>query len=223
MPAGITINSNGIGRIRETFRSYASHNRREVEFLWQDQSRKLANELYNVTAAIAPSRSEIAADVRALGWKIPTRFADGRIGRGLPGDWTGFALTKRERRKKGKPVDEAAFRAKRPTLAQMQAYVIALRSRARLFLASGWLGAIVDLGGSPKTSSGKVDRDRGGADITRSPGLITVEFWNRTPGIEGQNSKHDLVGKAVKARVADMLIYIRRKQTDALRLLKQAA
>ena len=227
---GIEISSSNTGRVREMFRQYTQYNKRDSDALAIDQTRKLANDLYNATAEIAPTRAEIAADVKALGWKIPTRFADGRLGRGTIKNWLGLAYAKQQRRirKRGRKSkkdhqDEATFMAGKPTLAQMQAFVIKLRNAARLYLASGWLGAIVDLGGSTKASSGFVDRDRGGATIFRSPGLVQVIFWNRTPGILTMQDKKDFVGKAIAARVSDMWEYIRRKQTEGLAYLKRAA
>ena len=227
---GIEINQSNTGRVREMFRTYATYNKREIDGLALDQSRKLATDLYVETAAIAPTKAEIAADVKALGWKIPTRFADGRMGRGTIRNWLGLAfakqqkrIRKRGRRSKKDHQDEATYMAGKPTLAQMQAFVIKMRDHARLFLASGWLGAIVDLGGTTKDSSGFVYRDRGGATVFRSPGLVQVIFWNRTPGILTMQDKKDFVGKAMARRVADMWVYIRRKQAAGLAYLKRAA
>ena len=227
---GIEINQSNTGRVREMFRQYTQYNRRETDALAIDQSRKLATDLYNATADIAPTRAEIAADVKALGWKIPAFFGDGRMGRGTAKNWLGLAfarqqgrIRKRGRKSKKDHQDEATFMAAKPTLAQMQAFVIKLRDKARLYLASGWLGAIVDLGGSTKSTSGFVDRNRGGATIFRSPGLLQVIFWNRTPGILTMQDKKDFVGKAMAARVADMWIYVRKKQAQGLAYLKRAA
>ena len=227
---GIEISSHNTGRVREMYRQYTQYNRRESDALAIDQSRKLANDLYNATAEIAPTRAEIAADVKALGWKIPSFFADGRMGRGTAKNWLGLAfakqqgrIRKRGRKSKMDHLDEQTFLALKPTLAQMQAFVIKLRDKARLYLASGWLGAIVDLGGTTKATSGFVDRNRGGATIFRSPGLVQVIFWNRTPGILTMQDKKDFVGKAIAARVADMWQYIRRKQVEGLQRLKRAA
>ena len=230
MAAGITISSTNAQAVRATFQQYVQHNKRDQDFLWRDQSRKLATDLYTETAAIAPSRAEIAAEVKQLGWRIPTRFADGRLGRGVAKNWLGYAYTKmrrrvrrRGRKTKADHLEEADFMAQRPTLQQMQQFVIDLRTKARLFLASGWLGAIVDLGGSVQATSGFVQRERGGATIFRSTGLVQVMFWNRTPGIETMQEKKDFVGKASARRVADMWVYIRRKMGDARASLKQAA
>ncbi len=178
MPAdGIHFNGSNAEAMRANFLAYARVNRRNTEQLIVDDYRKFATDLYVETAKIAPTRAEIAADVKALGWKIPRKFADGRLGRGVPAQWLGHALIKRNRRlrKKGRPskailAAEEAFMAQRPTLAQMQQFVIANRYNSRLYLASGWLGAIMDLGGSLRRTSGKIDRARGGAFVGRSPG-----------------------------------------------------
>ena len=159
MPGGIEINSNTT-RIREAFQQYAMYNKRNRETLFRDQARKLAVELYNQTAAIAPSEDDIAAKVRSLGWRIPKNFADGRIARGTKEQWVGVDWERRKpKRRRGRPTKRsaAAYQAKmdwffqdyyeRPTLDQMQQFVIMMRTQARLYLASGWLGAVVDLGG----------------------------------------------------------------------------
>jgi hypothetical protein len=230
MAGGINIDSSTAGKVRDTFRQYVQFNKRDQDFLWQDQSRKLAVDLYTETAAIAPTRAEIAADVKALGWKIPTKFADGRLARGTAAMWLNNALIKNRRvaRKRGRKskkdfLTERQFLAQKPTLSQMQQFVINLRTKARLFLASGWLGASADLGGSLSDTSGAVQHDRGGATVFRSPGLVQVLFWNRTPGIATMQEKKDFVGKANGRRVADMWVYIRRKMGEGRALLRQAA
>lgn len=218
----------------ETFRKYADWNHRDGAELFVDQTRKLATELYTQTAAIAPSEAEIAADVRAQGWKIPKRFADGREGRGSNRAWAGWSYwqaikNKTIKRFRGRGArqknweQESAMRDQKPTLAMMQAYVIALRKNARLFLASGWLGAIFDLGGSLKKSSGKVDHERGGAEIHHNPHGVEVVLWNRTPGIETMDQKTHFVAKAVAVRTADMWVYIRRKMDEAAKQIFRAA
>lgn len=227
--SGISISSSSsqLDSLRQTFRTYAAWNQRDSADLFLDQSRKLATELYQQTAAIAPSKSKIAADVKALGWKIPRKFQDGRTGRGVRAQWLGYAYSrsKASKRKRGRQsrgnaaAFEAAFESamnRKATLADMQKFVIAMRSNARLYLASGWLGAVLDLGGSVKNTSGRVDRSRGGAIIRRGQGSVEVEFWNRTPGIETMDAKHHFVAKAIAVRTLDMFAYIQRKRAEAL-------
>ncbi|HEX8312159.1 MAG TPA: hypothetical protein VF614_12625, partial [Chthoniobacteraceae bacterium] len=128
MPAGITSSlSSNAGSLNDTFARYAEWNRRDREQLFEDQSRKLATELYMQTAAIAPTKATIASKVKSLGWAV--------IKRGTPQQWVGRAVGRKSRRI-GRPSNEdrAAFEAareKKPTLAQMQAFVIAKRSNAR--------------------------------------------------------------------------------------------
>ena len=230
---GIQINSSTTLPVRETFREYARHNRRDTEFLWQDTSRKLATDLFVETdKAITPTKAEIAADVKKLGWKIPAFFKDGRIGRGTREMWEGLAYSKaaksvkrgrRGRRTRGEQILIDRKVSRRNRLKMMQDFVIGLRNKARKYLASGWLGAIVDLGGSPKLSSGAVDSDRGGAVVRRGNGLVEVEMWNRTPGIETMNAKANFVGRAIARRVADMMLYIERKRAEAAQIFSRRA
>ena len=235
MPGGIEINSNTT-RIREAFQQYAMYNKRNRETLFRDQARKLAVELYNQTAAIAPSEDDIAAKVRSLGWRIPKNFADGRIARGTKEQWVGVDWERRKpKRRRGRPTKRsaAAYQAKmdwffqdyyeRPTLDQMQQFVIMMRTQARLYLASGWLGAVVDLGGSVKASNGGVSRDRGGAFITRNEGLLAVTLWNRSVGIVDVDEQKGFSKKAIEVRVADMWKYVLRKEEEGLRRLARAA
>jgi len=239
---GITLSSSSsqLETLRGSFRHYAewytdAHPDANAAELFVDQGRKFATELYVQTAAIAPSNSEIASDVKAQGWEIPVKFADGRLGRGVAAQWLGYAwqkIVKGSPRRRGRPrkgetaareAGEEAFLSRKPTLAEMQAAVIKWRQNARLFLASGWLGAIADLGGSLSASSGKVDRGRGGAEIRHSAGLTEIILWNRTPGIETMNEQKGFVAKAIAVRAADMLVYVQRKMDEAARRYFRAA
>lgn len=237
---GLAIKSSS--RQRDTlcagFRLYArwytdAHPDQNLAELLDDQARKYATELYVQTAAIAPSEAQIAADVQAQGWKIPRKFADGRLGRGSPAQWTGTAYLqalkdKLIRKKRGRGAreknnaQENAFRDAKPTLEQMQQFVIKAREQARLFLASGWLNAILTLGGTLKGSSGQVDPSRGGAERKSLPGRLEIVIWNATPGIETMNEKKDFVGKARVVRVIDMMIYTKRKMEEAARRFLRA-
>lgn len=228
---GLTINSNAMDTAldlhREQLRTYMIWNQRDGAELFVDEMRKMATELYNQTAAIAPTKGEITSDVRKQGWAIPRKFPDGRLGRGVPRQWQGVAWQKLKQKvwkKRGRPRNgektreyaaEDEFFAQKPTLAMMQAFVIKIRNAARLYLASGWLGAILDLGGAAKNTSGAVDRARGGAIIRKGPGHVAVEFWNRTPGIEDMDAKHHFVDKAIAVRIVDMQAYIDRKRREA--------
>jgi len=205
-----------------------SHPDANLAELAVDQGRKYATELYNQTAAIAPSEAKLTADVEQLGWKIPKKFPDGRLGRGWPQQWTGHAYlqaikTKLIRKKRGRNAkaaniaQENAIRDAKPTLQQMEQAVIAWRKNARLFLATGWLPAVQTLGGSMKQSSGSVDPNRGGAEIRHIGDRHEVVIWNATPGIETMNEAKGFVARAAAVRIADMSIYIRRKMEEAAR------
>lgn len=255
MPRGIEINSNTT-RVREAFAQYASYRKRDREEAFRDQARKLAVELYNQTAAIAPTEAQVASTVRALGWHIPAYFGaaparDGkgrivgpapgsRIGRGVVAQWVGVAWEKQKpKRRRGRPTKaqqkrydkkQAAFfddYFSRPSLDQMQAFVIMMRTNARLYLASGWLGAVVSLGGSVKaraggqSGSGAVSSERGGAFVTVADGLMSVTIWNRSVGIEDVDAKRGFVAAAVAVRVEDMWVYVRRKEQEGLARLKR--
>lgn len=235
----MSTNSSQLENLRRGYKSYASwylgaHPDQDGEDLFIDQGRKFATELYNQTAAIAPTPAQIAADVTAQGWKIPRKFPDGRLGRGVPAQWLGVAYkaalkAKEIARKRGRgakafnDAQESSFLAQKPTLQVMQAFVIKNRVNAILNLASGWLGAIAELGGSLKERRGRgsiagyprQNAKRGGADIHRSPGRSEIVLWNETPGMTEMDAKHGIVAKAVTVRVADMIVYIRRKMDEA--------
>lgn len=237
MPTGRTLNLSSRDRrpFTDAFKKLAEWNHRDGAQLFVDATRKLAYDLEAQTAAIAPSESKIAADVRAQGWKIPTLFkragdSIGRLGRGWPNQWTEFDIRAQRKGKRGrktkaeKEAESAQRAAHRPTLSQMQAYVIKARTHARKYLASGWLGAILDMGGSIRGTNGDVDRERGGAIVKRSVTSVEITLWNRTPGIETMDAKKHFVDKAVAVRTADMLVYIRRKMDEAAnRIFRKAA
>lgn len=234
MANGITIDMSAASRLRETFREYAEWNEKDLRQTAIDKARVLAggiskktehgtvDGLYQTTAAVAPSEGRIEADVRARGWRIPEFFSKGagggmRIGRGLPRMWAHFAFKAARKGKRGRATkgDLAIRDDPKPTLGQMQAFVIAMRIRARKYLASGWLGSIADLGGNSPRSEISVDHERGGADIRESQGLLEVEFWNRTPGIEEVNARYGFAQEAINNSIADMEFYIARKKEEA--------
>jgi|GEM_PF-6526618 len=237
MPVGVTLNiSSNRGQYQRAFEKYASwytdaHPEANLSALFEDQSRKLAVELYNQTAEIAPSVEKLEADIKRQGWRIPAWFrgSRSRIGRGVPAMWLGTAFDRQPKPFKGrgaKAKNEAAreaWMAQKPTLAQMEAFVLKMRSAARLYLASGWLGAVVRLGGSVKSTSGQVDPARGGAEITRGQGISKVTIWNRTDGIVTMDLKKQFVEKALTVRAADMLVYVRRKMDEAAMKYLRAA
>jgi hypothetical protein len=209
----ITTNAN---EFAATFRRYAELNRRNLADLAIDQSRKLAIELYNQTAAVAPTQAQIAADVQKQGWKIPEKFPDGRLGRGTPGQWIGSAVAalprRRGRKSKARGAQEAAILSSKPNLQQMQAFVIKHRTRAIKYVASGWLGAVQDLGGSLKSSSGAVNSRRGRAEVADG----AVSIINDTPGMMAVDQKHGVIQKAINTRINDMRVYIARKIAESV-------
>ena len=189
-----------------TFRRYAEARQKDLNELMLDQGRKLATQLYVETAAVAPTKEQIAADVKKQGWKIPAFFKDGRMGRGTPRMWS-------EARRRGRPRQNTA-KPRRATLEQMQRFVIRWRVMHRLFVASGWLGAVSDLGGTLKATSGAIDKKRGRAEIQQGKGYTRITIVNDTPGILYVDGKHQVAKKAIVARIADMWVYIARKSRE---------
>jgi hypothetical protein len=234
---GITIKPGSSKPWMANFKQYAkwyteAHPDANAAELFVDQCRKTAVELYQQTVAVSPTKAEIVADVKSRGWHIPAFFGKverddkghiehgERIGRGLAKWWAAAAEKRRDKRRKGRPTTAAQKArderlSRRPTLAQMQAYAIAVRNKARLFVASGWLGASSDLGGSLSLSSGNIDHERGGAVISRQPGKTIVTLWNKTPGVEKLNARSHFVRVALIVRAADMAVYVRRKAAEA--------
>jgi hypothetical protein len=226
------------------FREYADwytdkHQDANAISIFKSRAQKLAYDLYAETAAIAPTDDQIEAAVHAQGWKIPKWFHDPdapkgfRIGRGPVSFWLEAAVKslpkRRGRKSKARKAQEAEIRGMMPTLDQMQAFVIAWRERARLYLASGWLPAIQDLGKHKlNPGAGRVDMGaaqgpspefqgtfarnrsemRGGAEVTEGQGTVRIRIWNRTPGMVEQDEKHHIVEKALLTQAMDMAAYI---------------
>ena len=179
-----------------TLRELVQWNHRDATDLFLAEGRKTATALYTATAEIAPTREEIASDVRALGWKIPKWFHTG----GARGWRFGRGKTTRDSGKK-------------MTLEQVIAKVVRIRFNHSKFMATGWLPAILDLGGS--TRSSKVDHSRGGATIARTPAEVKITMWNSTDGIEIMEAKDGFCARAFNARIADMQVYIARTTREA--------
>ena len=220
---GVTVSSSNADAHRQMFRVYCEANKRDNEQLFVDEARKYATELFVVTKSVAPSKAQITADVRAQGWHLPKFFKDGRLARGVPQNWLGLAwetmqrqIGKRGRRTKKNHLDEEAFMQQKPTLAEMQKFVIKLRMAARFFTASGWLPAVMRFGGSTKGTSGFTGPKHGSATLTRSEGRLRYTFTNATPDIAEQDRKHGIVATAKANRVADMKTYINRKIAEGL-------
>lgn len=227
---GTRIASSNNDLMAETFRLYAVARKRDDELLFIDEARKYATELYAVTADLAPTKAEITADVQKLGWKIPTRFADGRLARGVASNWLGLAwdnyyarVKKRGRRSKKSHKDEATVMAQKPTLQQMQAFVVKMRMAARKFLATGWLPAVERFGGSRNAAAGRVGVKHGSATLTRTEGRLTYTFTNSTPGIADMDQKHGIIAKASANWMADKQKYLLKKIGEGLVKLRRAA
>lgn len=187
-----------------------------------DRARKLAYELYKQTRKVAPTQQQITADVQKQGWKIPKYFPDGRVGRGEASQWAGVAVsllpTVRGRKSKARIAQEAAIRASKPTLEQMQAFVIRERSKAIGFVSLGWMAAYNQLGGA---GGDRVNPEQGRAEFHEDfQGLNgEVDIINDTPGILEVNAKHGVVQAAIQEQINDMGKYI----ADHLRQELQAA
>ena len=174
--------------------------------------------LYQFTKEGAPSMAQIAGDVKRQGWKIPVHFPDGRTGRGTPSQWAGVKVkqlpVRRGRPTKARLAEIAAIKAAKPTLQDMQKFVIAKRIRAIYYVATGWGGAAADLGGSFPGGDLISKKKRGYAESSVNGGSASITVVNDTPGILYVNKKTNLAVRALKARVADMKQYIRRKRAE---------
>ena len=186
----------------ETFRKYASFAHSVTgQALIKREAQKLASILYAETLKVAHTIAQVTADVVAQGWKIPTTFSDGRIGRGTPDQWTATAIatlpTKRGRKSKSRLQAEALIKAAKPTLADMQAFVIKHRAAHIGYVASGW----------------------GRHNVEISESEHEVEITNHNPGMAAVDAKHHVVDKAMAIRAVDMQDWIERQ----LHEMKEAA
>lgn len=180
--------------------------------IYRERALNLALKLYKATKDIAPTRAQIAADVIKQGWRIPEKFPDGRLGRGTPDQWSQTTVaalrTARGRKTRARTAEEAAILGQRPTLQQMQTFVIKYRSSHAGFIASGWLGALRDLGG--KTDGGRY----GHADVKD---VDQIEIVNDAPGCIEANQKHNFVAKGIADATADMAEYIATRLSEELK------
>jgi hypothetical protein len=169
-----------------------------------ERARNLAIKLYEATKVIAPTQSDIAADVQKQGWNIPEKFPDGRIGRGTPDQWIGAAIKSlpkvRGRKTTERKALESSMRGSKPTLQQMQAFVIKYRTAHAGFIASGWKGALWDLGGKATGGGfGRASVNDNGSEI---------EIVNNAPGAAAADAKHNFTQQGIADATADMEWYI---------------
>ncbi len=222
-------------QLAKTFRTYVELNGRNPIELLKKQALQLVigskgfGGLYQFTKEGAPTWGEISGAVKRQGWKIPVTFPDGRTGRGTPAQWAGVKINALPVRV-GRPTktrlgEIAAIKAAKPTLEDMQRFVIARRIRAIFYVATGWGGAAADLGGSFEGGEVISKKKRGYAEFSASGGSASVAVVNNTPGILYVNKKTNLAVRALKARVDDMKLYIRRKHAESAQAVgwKQAA
>ncbi len=211
--------------IASTFRTYVAINGRNPIELLKKQSIQLVigskgyPGLYQLTKEGAPTWGQIRGDVLRQGWKIPVTFPDGRTGRGTPEQWAGVKIkalpVRLGRPTKARVAEIAAIKAAKPTLEDMQRFVIAKRIRAIFYVATGWGGAAADLGGSFEGGELISKKKRGYAESEVNGDAVSISVVNDTPGILYVNRKTNLAVRALKARVDDMKLYIRRKQKEA--------
>lgn len=196
-------------KFADTMRRYADiysarHPEKGLGQIMLERARNLAIKLYQATKAIAPTQARIAADVQKQGWRIPTKFPDGRLGRGTPDQWIGTAIKAlpkvRGRKTKDRLALEQSIRDRKPTLQDMQAFVIKHRSAHAGFIASGWKGALWDLGG--QASGGGFGR------ATVIDNGNEIDLINNAPGATAADAKHGFVQKGIDDATADMAWYI---------------
>lgn len=212
MPEVIETNAPNFARqMRKYAEIYGPRHDKGLGEIVVERAGKLAFELYKQAKAIAPTKAQIAADVQKLGWRIPKEFPDGRMGRGEPRQWANFEIDTtlpkmgRGRKSTERRAQEQAIRAQKPTLTEMQNFVINFRSKHSGFVASGWTGALHDLG----VYGGGGNRSRyGGATTTQHGSDVTVYLVNDAPGVTEANAKYDFVSKAIDAQIKDMGDYI---------------
>lgn len=217
-----SLHSNAI-ELREKFKEYAEWNERDIDELGMKTVQKLVigakgvDGLYQTTKAIAPTPGTIEAKVRSLGWRV--------IKRGTPEKWSSSArknlpkvstkgMSKAERKAEMARRKAVLALAAQDQLKLMQNFVIRKRTRAIFWLASGWLGAAADLGFNFRKMFGKVDHARGGATVTKTATGTRVEIWNKTNGVDSVNEKYGFLQRAIANVVADLEVYIERKQAE---------
>jgi hypothetical protein len=193
----------------ETMHKYAEvysfrHPEKGLGQIIKERALNLALKLYQATKDIAPTQAQIAADVQKQGWRIPTKFPDGRLGRGTPDQWVGGSLNAlpkhRGRKSKARLSQEASIRSSKPTLQDMQAFVIRHRSAHAGFVASGWSGALHDLGG--QSGGGRY----GHAEVIEDG--AEIEIVNNAPGAAEAEAKHHFIANGIAAATQDMAVYI---------------
>ena len=150
-----------------------------------------AIELYKASTDAAPTPAQIAADVKALGWRVKRK----------PGAW---------RRRPGETAQQ--------TLQRMQNAVITARVNRRYYVASGWLPAVYAYSrgsGGRKRTVRPVQNPRGRVEIRGTPEKLSIHLINETPGITYVAEKARIIPRAAGAVEADMQQYIDRKLSEA--------
>ena len=194
MPA--LINSPGLPRLQRIFRRYSELRKRTLNECIVHKAKSAVIEFYKAAKAIAPTPGKIKADVTSRGWRVKRK----------PGAWP---------RKPGEK------RGSRGPLRRMQAAQTKRRQRAIGSVASGYIPAMKGLGVKPGAGADKFRRPKGKLDVVgQGTSTPAIAVTNSTPGIAAVEKKHQIIRQGLNAVAKDTLEYIRRKQEETARELR---
>lgn len=181
------------------FHEYVSYGSKEMPELIAHQGKEFADDLFKATPVA--KASEIAAKVRSLGWRVKRPGIDRR-------------MNMRKIHHAMKPLRRAMIIANsgRGNLEEFQNSIIKIRSARIGAMRAGWIPAMQKLGSKLNVAAGAHRKNIGRVELQLTGPNPRIIIVNGMPGILAVNAKHNIVGRAIHARIIDMEVYIERQK-----------
>lgn len=212
----VTVTKDNLDEISRTFEEYAQYNHRDLEQIRRHVLKNLVIKLHAEAKAVAPTRGEIEAKVKSLGWAVRKK--------GTEKQWGKLALKSvpkmnMSRMKKGEREIEKAYRKQAlmdmGRLANMQSYVINKRAARIGFMATAYALAARLL----NFNVAAVPSQHAKAAVSDSSSFTVIEAT--AGGIRDVDSRTGFIAKAIRATVLDMQKYIYDRQLAGRKRLKR--
>ncbi|MDP0498678.1 MAG: hypothetical protein Q7P63_01135 [Verrucomicrobiota bacterium JB022] len=216
MSLNLQLDSKAAHQFQLVLTEYIAWNKRDIGPLLDARATRIRWEIYKRFRDLAPTKDELETDLKARGYRVKRRRR------------RGAGTKKRFVKIRNKKIREQ-FQKRRPSPTRLELEEeIALRQASIKFLSVGFLfrewkrakdGQSGDFKATGKKFQGGRSRTIGKADVNTSAGLADprVIITSYLEGVVKQNQQRGIVDQVLAGEVADMQVYIRRKQEQAFR------